>query len=109
MTRALDEQSFNPTDASLSFALPSEYYTSADIYATELEKVFARSWNFACHASQVAEPGRYVRCHAGEEGILVDISRECFRLRRALGCDGCDRELSKDSCHPKPPCLREDL
>jgi len=71
MTHALAEQSFNPTDASTSFALPSEYYTSPDIYATELERVFARSWNFACHASQVAEPGQYVRCHAGEEEIFV--------------------------------------
>jgi carnitine monooxygenase subunit len=61
----------NPHDASYSYTLPANYYVSPEIYRKELEVVFARSWNFACHISQVQEPGQYVRCHAGEEEIVV--------------------------------------
>jgi len=63
---------FNPDDPAYSCTLPAHYYYSPDIYRKELEVVFARSWNFACHLNQVEDPGRYVRCYAGEEEIVVD-------------------------------------
>lgn len=62
---------FNPADAGRSYTLPSELYRSPDVYRREQELVFARSWNFACHRSQVAEPGQYVRIDVGDEEILV--------------------------------------
>lgn len=62
---------FNPVDAGRSYTLPSELYRSPDVYRREHELVFARSWNFACHRSQVAEPGQYVRIDVGDEEILV--------------------------------------
>ncbi len=65
------QMTFNPADAGRSYTLPSELYRSPDVYRREQELVFARSWNFACHRSQVAEPGQYVRIDVGDEEILV--------------------------------------
>lgn len=62
---------FNPNNAGMSFTLPSEYYTSPEHYRRELDAVFAHSWNLACHRTQVAEPGQYVKCLAGEEEVVV--------------------------------------
>jgi len=67
---------FNPDDPAYSCTLPAHYYYSPDIYRKELEVVFARSWNFACHLNQVEDPGRYVRCYAGEEEIVVTRDKE---------------------------------
>jgi carnitine monooxygenase subunit len=69
------ERIFDPANAGHSFTLPSDYYTSPEIYRKELEAVFARSWNVACHRTQVAEPGQYVKCRAGEEEIIVTRDR----------------------------------
>lgn len=66
----------NPNDAAYSYTLPSHYYVSPDIYRKELDVVFARSWNFACHRNQVQEPGQFVRCYAGEEEIVVTRDKE---------------------------------
>ena len=63
--------SFNPADASLSYTLPSHLYTSQDVFDREKPGVFARSWAFACHRSQVAQPGQYVRLDVAGEEILV--------------------------------------
>lgn len=69
------ERRFDPAHEGLSWTLPSEYYTSPQIYQQELENVFARSWNLACHRNQVAEAGQYVKCLAGEEEIFVTRDR----------------------------------
>jgi phenylpropionate dioxygenase-like ring-hydroxylating dioxygenase large terminal subunit len=61
----------NPANAAYSYTLPAEYYFSPETYRRELDVVFARSWIFACHLSQVKDPGQYVRCRVGEEEIVV--------------------------------------
>lgn len=65
------EQVFNPTDASRSYTLPSNLYTSQEIYNREQVEIFERSWIFACHRSQVGKPGQYVRLNVGKEEIVV--------------------------------------
>ncbi|HEX4584623.1 MAG TPA: aromatic ring-hydroxylating dioxygenase subunit alpha [Burkholderiaceae bacterium] len=72
---SIAQRAFNPTDPGLSYTLPSDYYTSPEIYRKELQSVFARSWNLACHRTQVAEPGQYVKCKAGEEEVIVTRDR----------------------------------
>lgn len=62
---------FNPADAGLSYTLPADLYYSPDVYRREHDAIFARSWRFACHRSQVAETGDYVRLDVGDEEILV--------------------------------------
>jgi choline monooxygenase len=65
------QMTFNASDAGRSYTLPSDLYQSPEVYRREQDAVFARSWNFACHRSQVAESGQYVRVDIGDEEILV--------------------------------------
>jgi phenylpropionate dioxygenase-like ring-hydroxylating dioxygenase large terminal subunit len=62
---------FNPTDAGRSYTLPADLYHAPEVHRREQDLVFALAWNFACHRSQVAEPGQYVRLDIGDEEILV--------------------------------------
>ena len=52
--------------------LPREYYTSAEIFAEEQDRIHARHWNCVGRASAFERPGDYqVRTVAGESLILV--------------------------------------
>src|SRR5579862_2895618 len=46
-------------DIARAWTLPARLYTDADIFATEKEKIFSRTWQVVGHASQVANPGDY--------------------------------------------------
>ncbi len=41
-------------------ALHADYYSNEDIFAQEKEKLFFKAWQYACHASELAEPGAFV-------------------------------------------------
>ncbi|WP_340539261.1 aromatic ring-hydroxylating oxygenase subunit alpha [Nocardioides sp. GXZ039] len=51
--------------------LPVEFYTDPEIYRLEQELIFAKSWSYACHESQVAKPGDYAVTRAGDTPIIV--------------------------------------
>lgn len=61
---------FNP-DPEKSYTVPARYYTDPAIYEREKEAIFFKSWNYACHVSQVAEPGSYVTCKVADQNIAV--------------------------------------
>jgi len=46
-------------------------YTDEAIYRAELEHVFARSWLYLGHTSQVREPGDYVTTLMGEDPVIL--------------------------------------
>jgi len=48
-----------------------EVFVNRDIYQQEQEQVFARSWLFVGHASQVPNPGDYFQSRMGEEAVLL--------------------------------------
>lgn len=51
--------------------LPSEYFTSEEIFSAEAERIFARSWLLAGHVSQLAEAGSYFVFPRGRDSVLV--------------------------------------
>ena len=44
-----------------------EIFVNEDIYAQEQEQVFARSWLFVGHESQIPNPGDFFASRMGEE------------------------------------------
>ena len=46
-------------------------FLSDDIYQQELEQIFARSWLWVGHESQIPNPGDYVMSRMGEETVIL--------------------------------------
>ncbi|MEZ5775094.1 MAG: ring-hydroxylating oxygenase subunit alpha [Hyphomicrobiaceae bacterium] len=63
-------------DPERSYTLPASYYFDPDIYRREREAIFYRSWNYACHLSQVAQPGDFVTVPVADQGIVVIRGRD---------------------------------
>ena len=46
-------------------------FVDQDIYELELERLFARSWNFMCHETQIPEVGDYFINYIGADEVIV--------------------------------------
>ncbi len=51
--------------------LPARAYTSPEVYEAEMREVFMKGWNFACHVSDVAEPGKFWTTNIAGEPVVV--------------------------------------
>jgi phenylpropionate dioxygenase-like ring-hydroxylating dioxygenase large terminal subunit len=57
-------------------AISREIFVNEDIYRQEQERVFARSWLFVGHESQVQKPGDYFVSCMGEESVILSRDRD---------------------------------
>ncbi|HTU88657.1 MAG TPA: aromatic ring-hydroxylating dioxygenase subunit alpha [Gemmataceae bacterium] len=51
--------------------LPASWYTSESIFVREMRAIFSRYWQYACRMDEVASPGDYLACHAGNVPVVV--------------------------------------
>ncbi|HEX4600673.1 MAG TPA: aromatic ring-hydroxylating dioxygenase subunit alpha [Gemmatimonadales bacterium] len=80
--------------------LPGEYYTSPEIYATELDRIFLRRWLCVGRAAELAGPGDFVqRSVAGESVIVVrgqdGVIRAFYNVCRHRGTRLCEAERGR--------------
>jgi len=58
-------------DVDRSFTLPGKFYFDPHIYTLEQERVFYRSWQYACHSTTVEKPGSYFVRDIGDQSVIV--------------------------------------
>jgi phenylpropionate dioxygenase-like ring-hydroxylating dioxygenase large terminal subunit len=52
-------------------AVHRDVYTDAELFALEMEQLWARAWIYVGHVSQVPKPGDYITCNIGAEPVLM--------------------------------------
>ena len=84
-------------------AVDGRVYTGREVFAAEMERIFARCWNYVGHLSEIPQPGDYrrvtvagrpvilVRHEDGSPRVLLNrcahrgaavVGRDCGRVRR---------------------------
>jgi len=57
-------------------SLDARYYTDPEVFRIEQECVLAKTWQVACHASEIPEPGDYTTCEIADESLILVRDRD---------------------------------
>jgi glycine betaine catabolism A len=86
--------------AKAATTLPGEFYTSAEIWAQERDRIFARRWLCAGRANGLAEPGDFELVRAAGESLIVVRGRDrkaraFYNVCRHRGTRVCQEERGR--------------
>jgi ethylbenzene dioxygenase alpha subunit len=73
MTEPLNLASLVDTDGGW---IDRRIFWDEQIYQRELERIFARSWLFVAHESQLGKPGAFLTTYMGEDAVIVARGRD---------------------------------
>ncbi|MDE0154765.1 MAG: Rieske 2Fe-2S domain-containing protein, partial [Gammaproteobacteria bacterium] len=48
-----------------------DVYIDPEIFRLEIKRIFARSWNYLCHESQLSDPGDYLTTEIAGNPVIV--------------------------------------
>ncbi|WP_213571443.1 aromatic ring-hydroxylating dioxygenase subunit alpha [Rhodococcus sp. USK13] len=51
--------------------LPVEIFNDVDVFQAEIERIFARTWVFVAHESEISKPGDFVQRRIGLDPVIV--------------------------------------
>lgn len=60
-----------PPDLPRTHYLDNRIYTDPEIFTLERERIFARTWKFVCHESEIPETGDYRTCSVADIPLIV--------------------------------------
>ena len=63
-------------DPKQSHTLPARFYTDPGVFESEKGAIFYRTWHYAGHVSQVAEPGQFLTTKIHEQNVFVARGRD---------------------------------
>ncbi len=58
------------------YGLPRDFYTNADIFAEEQERIFRKNWFFAGHSIELPKSGDYITLNVGGAPVVVVRDRD---------------------------------
>jgi len=58
-------------DPARAFTPSADFYYSPELFRRESERIFCRSWNYACHVESLREPGDYVTARVLDQGVIL--------------------------------------
>ncbi len=70
------EHSTAEQPGALTYALAPSYYVDPAVLEREKERIFFRTWQYACHLSQLEKPGDYVAFDILDQGLFVIRGRD---------------------------------
>jgi phenylpropionate dioxygenase-like ring-hydroxylating dioxygenase large terminal subunit len=79
------------TQADPVLALDARWYTDPQVFEREQGAIFARTWQYACHASELAKAGDYVTFSIGRVGF--------FAVRDRTGAVRCYHNVCRHRAH----------
>ena len=92
------ERTGPPPDAVVVPPIPHGRYRDEDLFALEQDRVWRRTWLFAAHESELAEPGAYVRFERtgaplvvvrGDDGVVRAFYNSCRHRGAPVVRDAC--------------------
>ena len=82
--------------------VPAHVYADPEIFALERDRLFARSWVFLAHESEIPDPGDYVVRRVLADSFIVardesGVVRVMFNMRLHRGMQLCRAEMGNAS------------